>query len=473
MGAILKSIIAGGLVTLVVLAVVTALIWLGGEYLELPTETRILLMVGVLAVWLVIFLVQRLIAARRAKHIEDQLRAQAQEQITATSADSKEQVEALQKQFREALQALKVSRLGKSALYTMPWYVLLGPPGAGKSTALLQSGLNFPSLGQGPRGVRGIGGTRNCDWWFTEEGIFLDTAGRYTTEVDDHPEWFAFLDLLRNTRRSRPVNGAIVAVSISDLLQIDENAIDDFAQPIRERLDELCRRLDIVFPTYVVFTKFDWVKGFSDFFDTIDRPGRSQVWGATFPLSQESEISVTAGFEKEVQTLYDGLGHFRINALTAGGDPEKAEDVYLFPLRFAFVQDRIRAFLEALFRPNPFQESAALRGFYYTSAIQTNDALDPLIPIEMGGKEEAEFESPAVPSPSDPENKSFFLTQLFTDVILPDRNLVRLSTKRSKQRTLLQATSRVLSVSLLALIGISMVVSFFGNRFLVGDVTLA
>lgn len=102
---------------------------------------------------------------------------------------------------------------------------LTGPPGAGKSTLLMESGLNFPAMGQGPRGVRGIGGTRNCDWWFTEEAILLDTAGRYTTQDDDRAEWDEFLQLLKKTRRQSPINGALVVVSVEDLLAMSEAGI--------------------------------------------------------------------------------------------------------------------------------------------------------------------------------------------------------------------------------------------------------
>ena len=50
----------------------------------------------------------------------------------------------------------------------------------------VNSGLKFPleqRVGKGA--VRGVGGTRNCDWWFTDEAVFLDTAGRYTTQDSD------------------------------------------------------------------------------------------------------------------------------------------------------------------------------------------------------------------------------------------------------------------------------------------------
>ena len=115
------------------------------------------------------------------------------------------------------ISALKSTKVGKGggarALYALPWYVIIGPPGAGKTTALKQSGLVFPHLDPSRGGVRGIGGTRNCDWWFTNEGILLDTAGRYATEDDDREEWLAFLNMMRKYRPRKPLNGLLVAVA--------------------------------------------------------------------------------------------------------------------------------------------------------------------------------------------------------------------------------------------------------------------
>ncbi|BAN96200.1 type VI secretion protein IcmF [Plautia stali symbiont] len=57
-----------------------------------------------------------------------------------------------------------LARFQSHYLYQLPWYVMIGAPGAGKTTALLNAGLEFPltdSLGK--EAVRGVGGTRNCD----------------------------------------------------------------------------------------------------------------------------------------------------------------------------------------------------------------------------------------------------------------------------------------------------------------------
>ena len=114
-------------------------------------------------------------------------------------------------------------------------------PGAGKTTALLNAGLHFPlaeEMGQGA--VAGIGGTRLCDWWFTDEAVLIDTAGRYTTQDSDaqvdRAGWEAFLDLLRRTRKRQPLNGVLVAIAISDLARADEGRRAAHARAIRHRV---------------------------------------------------------------------------------------------------------------------------------------------------------------------------------------------------------------------------------------------
>src|SRR3954453_22117880 len=127
---------------------------------------------------------------------------------------------ALKERMQDALATLKSASGGKSGyLYELPWYVIIGPPGAGKTTALVNSGLKFPlARGARPAAIAGVGGTRYCDWWFTEEAVLIDTAGRYTTQESDaradKQSWFSFLYLLKKNRPRQPINGVIVAISV-------------------------------------------------------------------------------------------------------------------------------------------------------------------------------------------------------------------------------------------------------------------
>ena len=213
-----------------------------------PTWVAITISAVVVLTAVGIVVYRRVRAARAARALEKAIAEQAQEQALAAKPDKRAEIQELSAQIQQGINALKASRLGggrrgSAALYTLPWYVLVGPPGAGKTTALRHSGLVFPYLDPSGGGVRGVGGTRNCDWWFTNEAILLDTAGRYTTEAEDHEEWMAFLEQLRKFRSDKPLNGVVVAVSISELLDATDEQIEETGRKVRARIDEMQQTL--------------------------------------------------------------------------------------------------------------------------------------------------------------------------------------------------------------------------------------
>jgi type VI secretion system IcmF/VasK family protein len=467
MKAILGALFKGGGTGLLLLAIVLLMIWFGGEALEVARKTRLLALVGVLGVAMLLVLAQKLLAVRSAMLIEQKLRAQAQDQIQGARPDERAAVQAVQTQLDEAIQALKTSRLGKGALYKLPWYIIIGPPGSGKSTALQESGLNFPYVSEGRKGVRGVGGTRNCDWWFTDEGILLDTAGRYTTEIDDRDEWLGFLDLLKKSRKRKPINGAIVAVSISDLLSASDEELENHAKTIRGRVDELTNRLEIVFPVYLLFTKCDLIQGFVEFFEDFTKQERSQVWGCTLPYASPSGKSYREIFDEETSRLVRSLSAQRLGALLGERPSAKKQSLYLFPVQFQAALKRLGDFTELLFRPNPFQETSIFRGFYFTSGTQEGAPIDQVIrsmSAAFGFKEDA-----APPPAGPPDRKSYFLNQLFTRLIFPDQTLARTSVKVQRRLRLLHYGTLGVSGATGLLLFAALLTSFFGNRSLLKE----
>src|SRR6516162_4638744 len=212
----------------------------------------------------------------------------------ATPDKIEDDSDVLKDRMKDALATLKSASGGKADfLYDLPWYVLIGPPGSGKTTALVNSGLKFPlSRGATPAAIAGVGGTRYCDWWFTEDAVLIDTAGRYTTQdsdaTTDKQSWLAFLDLLKKNRPRQPINGVIVAISLEDLMTLAPAEIAAHANAIRARLLELHERLKVDFPAYALFPKGALVAGFSEYFVHLSDQGRRQVWGATFQTNDKT-----------------------------------------------------------------------------------------------------------------------------------------------------------------------------------------
>ena len=137
-------------------------------------------------------------------------------------------------------------------------------------------------LGAAP--IRGVGGTRTADWWFTDRAVLIDTAGRYTTQDSHEPTdakaWNGFLDLLKRYRPRQPLTGVLVALPAPDLLAADEGEVQAHARAVRARVDEIGRKFGVRVPVYVLLTKTDLLAGFTESSTTWTRRGASRCGAA-------------------------------------------------------------------------------------------------------------------------------------------------------------------------------------------------
>lgn len=327
----------------------------------------------------------------------------------------------LESRMNEAVATLKRANRKRNFLYELPWYIVIGPPGAGKTTALVNSGLKFPLAGTGEaQPVAGIGGTRYCDWWFTDEAILVDTAGRYTTQDSDtetdKKSWFAFLSLLKKNRVRQPINGAIVAISLSDLMTLDSKDLAAHTIEIRNRLREMHEILTVEFPVYVLFTKADLVSGFMEYFGGFDEERRRKVWGHTFQTAERKNM--VEGTPAEFDALAKRLSDEIPDRLQEETDPTTRIAIFGFPAQFGLLRDRASHFLRSVFEPGHKQAGANLRGFYFSSGTQEGTPIDQVL-----GAIGRSFGTSAGSHLSG-TGKSFFLRDLLADVIFAESGWV-------------------------------------------------
>jgi type VI secretion system protein ImpL len=340
-------------------------------------------------------------------------------------AASAEEVAAMREKLTTALTLLKKASGSRGYLYEQPWYAIIGPPGAGKTTALLNAGLKFPLAAEmGQSAVAGVGGTRMCDWWFTEDAVLIDTAGRYTTQDSDaavdKAGWDAFLGLLKRTRARQPLNGVLVAIALSDIAAAPQHERLAHARAIRRRVKELSDQLGVKVPVYALFTKADLVAGFMEFFDDLDRERRGQVWGMTFPLDK-SEIGTAAAFTTEFSLLVQRLNERLIDRLQAERSPDKRTAIAGFPAQVASLQTPLAEFVGEAFGGSRLDPAPFLRGIYLTSGTQEGSPIDRLT-----GAMARSFGIDAQRAPTlRPEaGRAYFLTRLLKDVIFGEATLV-------------------------------------------------
>lgn len=429
-----KALISGGAIGLIVLTIYV------GPQLGLSWLLIGIIIAAILAIWITILVVTKLKANKAAKDLEDSLNQQAEDQIQTARPGREAEIEKLRDNLSEAVTALKTSKVGKaaggSALYVLPWYMIIGPPASGKTTLLSNSGLNFPYLDptRNRPSVRGVGGTRNCDWWFSDEAVILDTAGRYTlpVEADDSKEWIEFLKLLRDKRGKKPINGLLVGVSIQDLLSGETENVEQHASKIRSRIDELIENLSISFPIYLVFTKCDLIRGFVEFFGDLSKNERAEVWGATFARDRINHESAAQMFDAEMDGLTTALRSSRIPRLAQEAGAENRPDILFFPLQFEALRRRLSIFIETLFKENPYQEKPIFRGFYFTSGTQEGRPIDQVINAMLTGFGVDKTEEGMYLEPT--QTKSYFIENAFSKVMFPDRHIAGPSLERERKK---------------------------------------
>jgi type VI secretion system protein ImpL len=389
------------------------------------------------------------------------------------------QIHILKQRLEEAQQQLKrlrgADRRGKKYLYELPWYIMIGPPGAGKTTALVNSGLRFPLAERyGKEPVRGAAGTRNCDWFLTDEAVLIDTAGRYTTQAGDQHEdqaaWLGFLKLLKETRSRQPINGVLIAISLSDLVLLPAAGRTAHAQAVRSRLAELLDHFGVRFPVYVLFTKADLIAGFVETFEPLTREGREQVWGATLPLDRGGDADpAVLQWDEEFQQLLDRLDERMIDRVQEEADPRRRGLIFGLPTQMASLRDTMREFLEEVFLASRYETRPLLRGVYFTSGTQEGTPIDRL----MGAIAQRFGLEPSNLVAFSGSGRSYFITRLLREVIFHEASLVSTNPRAERRRSILRWSSYgVLGLVFLAACG-AWAYSYVQNRQMEADVSAA
>ena len=446
-------------------------IWFAGPYFAFadfrPLDgalARIVLFLVIVGAYVAVRLVRRFLTVRATGQFAAAVVKQ--EDSAGPSAEAVQ----LRERFEEAVSALKASERSGRGLYDLPWYVIIGAPGSGKTTALLNSGLTFPleqRVGKGA--LRGVGGTRNCDWWFTDEAVFLDTAGRYTTQDSDagsdRAAWAEFLSLLLKYRKRRPVNGVILTISASDLMS-GAALREGHVQAARRRLDELNEQLQIQLPVYVMVTKCDLVSGFAEYFDNLTQETRAQVWGVTFPYEQTLNGQAAALYPGEFDQLMARLNGRVFARVDEDRDVRRRTKLFAFPQQIAALRDALCGFVTDVFASTRHDRQILLRGVYFTSGTQEGTPVDRL----LGAIARRYGVAGDAVAPPTGHGKAFFVTRLLKDVMIAESGLAGVNRRLEVKNAALQLGAYA-AVALVTVVGLLLFsLSYSRNASYIGEV---
>ena len=456
------------LLSLVGLIALALIVWYVGPLISIagkvPLESETVRW-SVIGVLVLAFILREVVVRLKAKASNAKLLDGLLGKKDAAAPAEAAEVAVLRKRFEEATTILRSSRSAASGsglsrlaalgsaryLYQLPWYVFIGAPGSGKTTALINSGLRFPLAEKlGTHQIKGVGGTRNCDWWFADEAVLIDTAGRYTTQdsdaAADRDAWQGFLALLRKYRPRQPLNGVLLTVSLGDLLGQTETEATRHAEALRARVQELYSQLDVRLPIYVLVTKADLVAGFNEFFAHLTKEGRDQVWGVTFPTDEAPGAEALKSLPAQLDALHERVSGQLIARLQEEPDLTHRGPIAAFDQQFGLVSRLLDAFLQRVFASSGYDHPLMVRGVYFTSGTQEGNPIDRVM-ASLGGA--FGLERRILPPPAG-SGKSFFLTRLLKEVVFAEQRLGGTNLKWERRRSLIHAGA-LAAMALLAL----------------------
>ncbi|NRO97437.1 type VI secretion system membrane subunit TssM [Paraburkholderia sp. NMBU_R16] len=493
---IARALRRGEAMTLAGLVVLAVLIWIAGPLFAFagyrPLESawvRCSVIGLIFAAWAIRFAWRRWRAAQLNTQMLNQLRSASSR--AAGQEPAQPHLEELRSRFDEAATLLKrvsfgrvdgarkgvaswFERMSRQYLYQLPWYVFIGAPGSGKTTALVNSGLSFPLAEQfGRAAIRGVGGTRHCDWWFTNDAVLIDTAGRYTTHESnralDEGEWNGFVELLKKYRARQPLNGAMLTISVADLLSASEAERTQHAMVLRRRLQELRAQLGIQFPVYLLVTKADLLAGFMEYFSAFGRTERAQVWGFTFALRESGAptFDLREAFDREYRLLNRRLNDALPELLSGQSDARHCEMAYLLPQQFADLQDMLGQFVAEVFSVSSLEPMPLLRGVYFTSGTQEGTAFDRVM---SGIKRYLKIEGVPPAAQAGSTGRSFFLKNLLQEHIFREAALAGTNMRWHERRRALRIAGYVALGLVLCLTVAAWMRSYTRNRLYLDEV---
>lgn len=382
----------------------------------------------------------------------------------------------LRKSFANAVKLLRNNVPGRSYLYQMPWYLMIGEAGSGKTAALHSANLNLPF---GKPVNEGFEIREGCNWWFFDEGAVLDIEGDYVLYKDGKSSfekgWDHLISLLKKYRPERPLDGVILAIPCGDLIgpetQAEKrlNAASEKSRILYQKLWELQKKTGIFFPVYILVTQCDKVRGFKSFANEIPPKHRDDLFGWSSHFTLETAYSpewVDEAFARLFKNLYEG----QIELLADGIQTRDADGFFLLPTELQAVVEPLRVYLNNLFRQSVYHESFFFRGIYFCGdSVQEEeerqapalagipaepppgDDMPPLGPPGsplMHEETEPDLVRPLPPlwmgTPKAAHKKPSFLAHLFEKKIFPEYALARPVAKKFFTLNRAVATAQVL-----------------------------
>ncbi|RZI45690.1 type VI secretion protein IcmF/TssM N-terminal domain-containing protein [Candidatus Finniella inopinata] len=356
-------------------------------------------------------------------------------------------VSSLSLSFLKALEFLKETLDTFNYKYQLPWYLLIGAEGSGKTSLLEGAELNLP-FGRQDFGVHH--GHPDCQWWFLNRGVFLDIRGtflmRKTSLSSNEKAWRSLLILLARYRSARPLNGIILTIPATELYGRQRLSVDEIsarAEYLAQKLATAQNGLGLRLPVYILITKTDTVPGFQSFCSEIPTRNRHNMLGWSSPYNLNTAYT-QEWVEEAFSTVQENLHQLRLEIFATSGSAAVRDGVFVFPSELMTMKDNLSIYLNHVFKSTSYQQSMILRGIYFCGDSgltplrildeqenPENDTLAVVSTLENLTSAPESIGLHLMASPNDSvKRKIFFVEDLITQKVLQEPGLAIPQEKR-------------------------------------------
>lgn len=433
------------------------LIWFFGERLFgdilAGAGARLLAIAAVIAIWLAVEVGSFWRQRRGNARMLDSLK---RDHLPAPDSTALAGQTEMQETFERALELLRSETIGRGSgrdfLYSLPFYLMVGPGTAGKSSLVAGAGLRMPIEDRlGPGGLRLQVGGQRTRWWIAEEGLLITTSG----SDDRQPEaqdpgastWRDLLAFLVRHRPRRPLDGIIVVVDVDTLLTGRGVRL---ATHLRARLQDAMRILAVRLPVYVVVSKCDHLPGFEDAFRSLDEDERARAVGVLLPAGRDRTAAgdVDGLLRRDLPASLSAVSRLVPFVAATERDPARRALMVGLPEQLAAAATAARAFAVELVDTGRQDRRPMLRGIFFTASGGV-DRLDSRLVDGWGDRFAWPTGLSLAPARDRAEghgepDRSYFTTGLFRGCIFPEAGLVGRNPKLERRMAMVHAAGYIL-----------------------------
>jgi len=251
------------------------------------------------------------------------------------------------------------------SIYAIPWYLVIGEPGSGKTTALQAMNLTW-NQGNGPLQI-GLP-QQQCTYWMPQEAVFIEPGASVIGPACRSELLDELCRELRSTRPREPVDGIILVINVAAFIDCDEAGVDAYANTLRRYLIEVNQALHADVPVYVVLSRYDTLWGFAEVFQWGPDRVREDPWGFVMPADTPSQQAVPR-ILAELDGLNARIEAFCLAKLSSNDHPELRTRAFQHLAEVRAMMEKLRALFSTLAMANSFERAPWIRAVTVGSAV--------------------------------------------------------------------------------------------------------